>query len=61
MNRRTFMTYSLITCSTLYASSEIKAWHLATYEDFYFKGMHQNVFVMHGVGEHPNDENMHIL
>lgn len=57
------MTYSLCACSAfaLDTSPKIKVWNLGTYGDFYFKRMNKNVFVMHGVGEHPNDENMHFV
>ena len=63
MNRRTFITYSFCACTAfaLDIPSNIKTWHLGTYGEFYFKKMNQNVFVMHGVGENPNDENMHFV
>ena len=63
MNRRTFITYSLYACSAfaLDTPSNIKAWHLGSYGDFYFKRMNQNLFVMHGVGQNPNDENMRFV
>jgi len=60
MNRRIFISYAFCACSAfaLNVSSKIKSWHLGSYGEFYFKRMNKNVFVMHGVRENPNAENM---
>ena len=60
MNRRTFISYSLLTSSLFAFNSDIKIkkWTLGKYGDFYFKKMNKNIFVMHGVKQNPNKENM---
>jgi len=57
------MTYSFCACSifALNIPSKVKKWHLGKYGDFYFKRMNKNVFVMHGVRENPNAENMRFV
>jgi len=60
MNRRSFLLYSLSTSALIAYNPDmkIKKWTLGKYGDFYFKQMNKNLFVMHGVKQNPNEENM---